>query len=1304
MAKSDRLLGRMILESDTVVFVLSPESVKSEICVWEVAEATRLSKRVFPVVAISLEGAPVPAQLQHLNYIYFFKEPSVPESGFGHGLARLLTALKVDVEWLREHKNLLVRAEAWEARGQDPDRLMRGSLLIEAEQWLLRRPLDAPDISPLQRAFLDASRQAEDTSAEALRRQLDAMAQAQQARQSALAEAEAALAKAEAEQVAREREARGRARLQRVLIAVGFGAALALGGFGVYSLSLQRAAEAEALRAQSARSEAQRQRALAVQNEKTAKEERDNALVTQSLYLADISRQNTRAHNYTVGVLLGLEALPEDAKNPKDRPFVGEAAATLDRALRDQRERFLFGTLDDTASEGSDTVPRGSPPSFGQDGRHLLTLINGKATLWDTASGSKITDVGGDNLTDAVQSPDSHRAFVRSKKIAALWNLDTGTQLAKMDDKASSPKFSPDGALLALVRDGDEGTLDIYETAKGTLRQTLALKPFGFNNLSNASLSYFASNSSLLVWKGDYSFHAVVWDITSNRPLFNIEVPSSRDGDTFWKQHGTIVSIMPSPSGETIFLVARKTVWILSGRDGSIVNSYPVPWKKEKSGDERTPFGKPDDSSASILSVHAASQRMALGEHGEPVRVLDLKTGKVVQTLRFSASIYDKIVFAPDGQTLAITTGDPDPIEGYRAGLQLWELNTSQRIATLVGPRQRFGEIVFSSDGRQIATTTRANDVVRLWSARPARGLLDLSLARSAEFVAKGRHVLTTLRDGPPLLLDAISGEAVATLSGHTDKITGVWPNASRDRIATASKDKTVRVWDAENGRTLTTLKGHTNAVVDATFADDGAIVTASEDGTVRLWEIATGRELDVFAPGPGGGEPLLEVIPSNGNRYIAIKTKNESIIAFDRETRSRVALDQSNEGLEGLSWVRFSAANRSLIAKFGSVIRIWSLPKGELLASVNVQPGTFSSTLTSLFDSKNTLLAYATPEASVEIWDIEEGKKISDLKGHLAPVNSLAFDASGTRLATASDDASARVWDVATGRQLAQMVHPDTVNDVEFSADGAMLYSTCEDQATRAFDAVSGNEIRTFGTPAADQARGGVRIRSPSPLGVKVRSLNGKARVLTLYHDTWRDQLVARLWDGETGTQLSSLDTGDSEYSLSGDLDVKWNPDKTSVLFKGLQNNKLWIWPIPPEAPDLIEKARQAVPRCLTPDERSHFGLLPKPPLWCIQLGKTPYRYRLGIELKESNVSPGDDERKKPRKAVVNVAAVTPGLPAEAAGLKPNDIIMAINGELPTDMNSALLMISELRSNKTAVLKIKRGETMLDIDIVPRF
>jgi hypothetical protein len=71
-------LGQLILGSDIVVFVLSPDSVQSPICEWEVDEAMRHRKRIIPVLCRSLEGKQPPVPLRDLNYIYFYPDKEVP--------------------------------------------------------------------------------------------------------------------------------------------------------------------------------------------------------------------------------------------------------------------------------------------------------------------------------------------------------------------------------------------------------------------------------------------------------------------------------------------------------------------------------------------------------------------------------------------------------------------------------------------------------------------------------------------------------------------------------------------------------------------------------------------------------------------------------------------------------------------------------------------------------------------------------------------------------------------------------------------------------------------------------------------------------------------------------------------------------------------------------------------------------------------------------------------------------------------------------------------------------------------------
>ncbi len=185
-----RRLGNLISEADTVVFVLSPTSARSEICAWEVEEAARLNKRILPVVCRPLDGASPPPRLRDLNYIFFHPEPTVAGSGFGTGLASLVTALNTDFDWLREHTRYLQRATEWDAGGRPANRLLSGDDIAEAKAWAARRPKSAPEPTALHLDFIRASEEEAEARSSEQRKQLEAIAAAQAERETALHKAE----------------------------------------------------------------------------------------------------------------------------------------------------------------------------------------------------------------------------------------------------------------------------------------------------------------------------------------------------------------------------------------------------------------------------------------------------------------------------------------------------------------------------------------------------------------------------------------------------------------------------------------------------------------------------------------------------------------------------------------------------------------------------------------------------------------------------------------------------------------------------------------------------------------------------------------------------------------------------------------------------------------------------------------------------------------------------------------------------------------------------------------------------------
>jgi formylglycine-generating enzyme required for sulfatase activity len=151
-----RLRG-LIQHADTVVFVASPESVKSERCAWEVDKALAENKRVLPIIFRSVSDSDIPERLRRLQFVRFDTGP-----GITRPLAQLAEALRQDIDWIREHTRLGELAQRWDMRGRPESLLLRADDLAAALSWADKRPTSAPPVTDAIRSFITASRQAED--------------------------------------------------------------------------------------------------------------------------------------------------------------------------------------------------------------------------------------------------------------------------------------------------------------------------------------------------------------------------------------------------------------------------------------------------------------------------------------------------------------------------------------------------------------------------------------------------------------------------------------------------------------------------------------------------------------------------------------------------------------------------------------------------------------------------------------------------------------------------------------------------------------------------------------------------------------------------------------------------------------------------------------------------------------------------------------------------------------------------------------------------------------------------------------
>ena len=129
--------------------------------------------------------------------------------------------------------------------------------------------------------------------------------------------------------------------------------------------------------------------------------------------------------------------------------------------------------------------------------------------------------------------------------------------------------------------------------------------------------------------------------------------------------------------------------------------------------------------------------------------------------------------------------------------------------------------------------------------------------------------------------------------------------------------------------------------------------------------------------------------------------------------------------------------------------------------------------------------LATASPAGNeAQIWDVQSGKSVMRLAGHLGVIWKVAFSRDGRHLVTASKDKTARIWDVATGQTVAILKgHEDGLTNAAFSPDGRRVVTASDDGTARIWDAATGNALLVLKGRADQLFPGGCHGASSAPM-----------------------------------------------------------------------------------------------------------------------------------------------------------------------------------------------------------------------------
>ncbi|MFJ8788351.1 hypothetical protein [Streptomyces sp. NPDC102462] len=458
----------------------------------------------------------------------------------------------------------------------------------------------------------------------------------------------------------------------------------------------------------------------------------------------------------------------------------------------------------------------------------------------------------------------------------------------------------------------------------------------------------------------------------------------------------------------------------------------------------------------------------------------------------------------------------------------------------------------------------------------------DPSLSAQLDLVA---HRLRPGDEGANNRLISIVNAPLATpLLGHTGAVYLTSFSPKGDVLATASYDRTVRLWDVTDrtrprplGKPLT---GHSSWVSSAVFSPDGrTLASASDDGTVRLWNVTSPRRPRALGTPLNGHDGTVYLVAfSPDGRTLAAATDRHVVRLWDvRDPDRPKPLGTLTGHTHAVRSLAFGPGGRTLAAGAddGS-IRLWDMTEPRRPARLGTALTGHTTTVHSVaFSPDGRTLASGSADDTVRLWDVTDPRRAAPLgtplTGHTGPVWSVAFSPDGTVLAAASADSTATLWNVSDPAYPSQVGEPLSGGSGEmyalgFSPDGRTL-------ATGSGD----SKVRLWALPTTDMiGRIGAFQRDGHVLATAAR--DGKVRLWNIT-DPGRPTLL-------------------SEPFMPGDGDVRTLAFSSDgrVLAVRMGNRSLQLWnvsdpyrPVPYGAP-LTLRTRFTGPNALafTPDGRT--------------------------------------------------------------------------------------------------------------------
>ena len=578
-----------------------------------------------------------------------------------------------------------------------------------------------------------------------------------------------------------------------------------------------------------------------------------------------------------------------DSKGDRVLTAGGHTQATLWNPWTGDKILSLASIRDDTAG-------------FGPDDRSFATSFERGVSVWNAEDGTLIHEFRvGTYACTLTFSPDGSRLLIGPwgtisyGSLPVLWDVSNGTEIARLsghksDTQLHGTAFSHDGRRIATV--SLDGSARIWDGKSGVLVDVLG------QEAPNVKLADIASDYRDQEMNSAFSpDDRLLATASMNGPLRIWDVGQASLFTTIAGHHDLVEHLEFNPVDSNELLTASHDgtarLWDVDGILTTALRQEPPPT-----------FAAFSPDNVHLLTGGGDSKGHLWDLAGHEVGAFD--TGEIVHGAAFS----------PDGDRVAT--------KSLSGKISIWDVASKREIVRFASPGGLV-QIQFGAKG-DLLEASSTSGTARLWNAATGEEVATIKTAgRQIVFNRAGDLVLAATPDNAAHVLRT-NGTELRALTGHDSRIVGAAFSPDGQLVATASLDRTARIWSAKDGNTVAILKGHRDALTTVAFSPDGqSLLTASRDGTARIWSALDGKQR-VVLKGHSGTVDSAE-FSSNGRHVLTASTQDGSARLWDAPTGREMAILANSEEKNRWRVPTRAAFNsdgtRVLIASYGEGIRL---------------------------------------------------------------------------------------------------------------------------------------------------------------------------------------------------------------------------------------------------------------------------------------------------------------------------------------------------------------------------------------------